>query len=164
MGDIADVAPAVVGRLRVICGELPEAYEEQAWIGLRWRIRRRTFLHVYTTDGRGSAYIDMDDPAILMTFRAPPGELAALAHAGPPFFRADWGVNVVGMVLDDETDWVEVAELVTDSYRVQAPRRFAGAVHSGRGRLHELVDAFAGPPRRDIEEDLTRFGHRPRAR
>ena len=60
-----------------------------------------------------------------MTFRAPPGEFAALAHAGPPFFRADWAVNVVGMVLDDETDWVEVAELVTDSYRVQAPRRLA---------------------------------------
>ena len=34
MGDIADVPPAVVGRLRVICGELPEAYEEPAWIGL----------------------------------------------------------------------------------------------------------------------------------
>ena len=58
MSDIADVPPAVVGRLRVICGELPEAYEEPAWIGLRWRIRRRTFLHVYTTDGRRSAYID----------------------------------------------------------------------------------------------------------
>ena len=34
---------------------------------------------------------------------------------------------------------------------------FAGAVHSGRDRLHELVDAFAGPPRRDIEEDLASF-------
>jgi hypothetical protein len=33
---------------------------------------------------------------------------------------------------------------------------FAGAVHSGRDRLHELVDAFAGPPRRDIEEDSRR--------
>ena len=79
----------------------------------------------------GSAYIDIDDPAILMTFRVPPGELAALAHAGPPFFRADWAVNVVGMVLDDETDWVEVAELVTDSYRVQAPRRLAFRLKAG---------------------------------
>ena len=131
MSDIADVPPAVVGRLRVICEELPEAYEEPAWIGLRWRIRRRTFLHVYTTDERRSAYIDLDHPAILMTFRAPPGELAALAHAGPPFFRADWGENVVGMVLDDETDWVEVAELVTDSYRVQAPRRLAFRLKAG---------------------------------
>ncbi len=34
---------------------------------------------------------------------------------------------------------------------------FAGAVRSGRDRLHELVDAFAGLPRRDIEEDLAWF-------
>jgi len=34
---------------------------------------------------------------------------------------------------------------------------FADAVHSGRDLLHELVDAFAGPPRRDIEEDLASF-------
>ena len=102
--------------VRPLCLALPEAYEEPAWIGLRWRIRRRTFLHVYTTDEQGSAYIDLDDPAILMTFRAPPGELAALTHAGPPFFRADWAENVVGMVLDDDTDWVEVSEMVTDSY------------------------------------------------
>ena len=140
MSDIAHVPAAVVGRLRVICGELPEAYEEPAWIGLRWRIRRRTFLHVYTTDARGSAYIDRDGPAILMTFRAPPGELAALAHAGPPFFRADWGVNVVGMVLDDETDWVEVAELVTDSYRVQAPRRLCDGL-AGEQQWDVLLEA-----------------------
>ena len=96
MSDIADVPPAVVGRLRVICGELPEAYEEPAWIGLRWRIRRRTFLHVYTTDERRSAYIDLDDPAILMTFRAPPGELAALAHAGPSVLPGRLGCECRG--------------------------------------------------------------------
>ena len=73
MSAIPDVPPAVAGRLRVICGELPEAYEEPAWIGLRWRIRRRTFLHVYTTDGRRSAYIDMDDL---------PGAARGVGHAG----------------------------------------------------------------------------------
>lgn len=137
MSDVADVPPAVVGRLRVICRDLPEAYEEQAWIGLRWRIRRRTFLHVYTTDARGSSYIDLDAPAILMTFRVPPADVDALAHAGPPFFRADWAANVVGIVLDDETDWVEVAELVTDSYIVQAPRSLAS-------RLTALGEAETG--------------------
>jgi hypothetical protein len=38
---------------------------------------------------------------------------------------------------------------------------FAGAVHSGRDRLPELVYAFAGPPRRDIEEDLASFVGKP---
>jgi hypothetical protein len=33
------------------------------------------------------------------------------------------------MVLDDEVDWAEVAELVTESYRIVAPKRLAVAVH-----------------------------------
>ena len=34
-----------------------------------------------------------------------------------------------GIVLDDETDWSELAELLTDSYCVQAPARLARLVH-----------------------------------
>ena len=49
-------------------------------------------------------------------------ELSALVNAGPPFYRPPWSPTVVGMVLDDGTDWDEVAELVTESYRFCAPR------------------------------------------
>jgi hypothetical protein len=28
-------------------------------------------------------------------------------------------------VLDDETDWTEIRELVTDSYRILAPKRLS---------------------------------------
>ena len=45
-----DVAPEIVARLRSMCLALPEAYEEQAWVGTRWRIRKRTFAHVLTID------------------------------------------------------------------------------------------------------------------
>ena len=38
------------------------------------------------------------------------------------------GRNVVGLVLDDDTDWDELAELLTDSYCVQAPRELAARV------------------------------------
>ena len=44
-------------------------------------------------------------------------------HAGPPFYRPPWSPTVVGMVIDDATDWAEVAELITESYRFCAPRR-----------------------------------------
>ena len=40
-------------------------------------------------------------------------------------FRAGWGSNVVGLLLDDDTDWDEVVELLTDSYCLQAPARLA---------------------------------------
>jgi len=32
---------------------------------------------------------------------------------------------VVRMVIDDDTDWDEVAELLTESYRALAPKRLA---------------------------------------
>jgi hypothetical protein len=32
------------------------------------------------------------------------------------------------MVLDEGVDWAEVAELVTESYRVQAPKRLGASV------------------------------------
>jgi hypothetical protein len=33
------------------------------------------------------------------------------------------------MVIDDDLDWDEVAELMTDSYCIQAPKRFAARVN-----------------------------------
>ena len=63
--------------------------------------------------------------ATVLTFRCPPDELDALTHAGPPFFKPVWFADIVGLVLDDETDWAEVAELVTESYRLLAPRTLA---------------------------------------
>jgi hypothetical protein len=35
---------------------------------------------------------------------------------------------VVGLLLDDDTDWEELAELLTDSYCLQAPRELAAQV------------------------------------
>ena len=52
-------------------------------------------------------------------------ELHALAHMGPPFYQPQWSPTIVGMVLDDDTDWEEVTELVTESYRHCAPQKLA---------------------------------------
>jgi hypothetical protein len=104
----------------------PEAYEEQAWVGIRWRIRKRTFAHVLLIDsGWPPAYAraaGSDGPINVMTFRSSDGELEALRHAGYPFFKPRWRPDIVGMVLDAGTDWEEVAELITESYRVLAPK------------------------------------------
>ena len=50
MPDYIDDPPGVLARLRSICLDLPEAYEEQAWAGTRWRSREHTFAHVRTAD------------------------------------------------------------------------------------------------------------------
>ncbi|GGV15843.1 MmcQ/YjbR family DNA-binding protein [Streptomyces spectabilis] len=115
-------------RLRAICGRLPDAYEERAWTGTRWRVRARTFAHVYVTDPARPAatHAHAAAPTTTLTFRARGEEFEALTHAGPPFFRMGWGANVVGMHLDEAaTDWTEVAELLVESYRALAPKKLA---------------------------------------
>ena len=119
----------VVRRLGSIALRLPEAREEDAWTGVRWRIRSKTFAHVMVAQpGYESAYREITgDPGIrtVLTFRATGDELLALTHAGLPFYKPPWSPTVVGLVIDDGTDWSEVAELVTESYRFCAPQRLA---------------------------------------
>jgi hypothetical protein len=119
--------PAVVRRLATTALALPEAYEEDAWTGVRWRIRTTTFAHVMVgQEGYESAFRDITgitEPATVLTFHASGDELLALVNAGLPFYKPPWSPTIVGMVLDAATDWDEVAELLTESYRCCAPQK-----------------------------------------
>ena len=127
MPEYADVPPEVVAALRRICLGLPETYEEEAWVGTRWRVRQRTFAHVLTVEGSAdsahSRAVRSEGPVTVVTFRSTGPELEVLRSAGHPFFYAGWGRDVVGMVLDAATDWGEVGELLTESYCVLAPKK-----------------------------------------
>lgn len=117
-----DVPADVEERLRAICLALPDAHEQHAWVGTRWRVRTRTFAHVLGVED------PVDGAQVVLTFRAAGEELEALRHAGAPFYRLGWGRDAMGMVLGDDTDWEEVAELVTESYCVLAPRKLVARV------------------------------------
>jgi hypothetical protein len=132
VGERGEVPSEIVSRLRTVCLGLPEAYEEPAWVGTRWRIRGRTFAHVVAVDkGWPPAYAraaQTNGPVSVLTFRSSGPELDALGNAPHPFFRPPWAPNVIGMVLDPGTDWDEVAELLAESYCVQAPEKLAALV------------------------------------
>ena len=110
-------------RLRELCLSLPDAYEERAWAGTRWKVRARTFVHVL-----GVEMLDAD-PVVLLSFRSAGEELEVLRHTGHPFFVLGWGRDAVGMVVDDATDWDEVRELVTESFCVMAPKKLTALVN-----------------------------------
>ena len=125
-----DVDIGYVERLSAICSVLPEAVEEDAWVGVRWSIRKKNFAHlVAIADGRPTAYAAAAGtvgPSTVLTFRSSGEELAALSAFGPPFFKPLWFRDIVGLVLPADpptADWDEVAELVTESYRLLAPKR-----------------------------------------
>jgi hypothetical protein len=127
-----DVPAEIVDDLRSVCLRLPEVDEEAAWVGTRWVVRGRTFAHVLVVDdGWPPAYARAageDGPIVVLTFRASGTDLEALRQGGPPFFAPPWRVDEVGLVLGDAVDWTEIAELLTDSYCLQAPRDLARSV------------------------------------
>jgi len=119
--------PDLVRRLAEVALALPEAYEEDAWTGVRWRIRTKTFAHVMVAQaGYESSFRDITsipDPTPILTFHSAGDELLALVNAGRPFYKPPWSPTIVGMELNEATDWEEVFELVTESYRVCAPQK-----------------------------------------
>lgn len=114
----AEVPDHLLRRVRAVMARLPECEEEPAWVGTRWRVGQATVAHLF----------DGEDQRLRITFRAEPEEVMAFEHLGPPYFRAGWGRNVVGVLLDDWHDWDELTELLTDSFCLQAPARLAERV------------------------------------
>lgn len=112
--------------IRRMCLALPETYEEQAWVGTRWRVRGRTFAHVLEiVGGTPPAFAKAagtDGPAHVLIFRSSGTELDALSsRAG--FFAPGWGPEILGMTLAASVDRVELGELITESYCTRAPKK-----------------------------------------
>jgi YjbR len=132
VADPSDSPGEIVAALRSVCLGLPEAYEEPAWVGTRWRVRSRTFAHVLEVDsGWPPAYAraaQSDGPITVLTFESSGAELHALENAGKPFFKPRWRPTVIGMVLGSGVEWDEVAELLTESYCVLAPKHLVELV------------------------------------
>ena len=111
---------APIERLRPICLGLPEAVEKEAWGDPTFRIRDKIFAMEKRGDGRVSVWC-----------KAPPGSQEVLVGADPELFFVPPYVGHkgwVGMRLDREPDWDEVARFVTRSYRLIAPKKLAALV------------------------------------
>jgi len=62
-------------------------------------------------------------PVPLLVLRVDPDDREALLSIGHPFFAPRAGRGRIGVRLSDDTDWEEIRELVTESYRVLAPKK-----------------------------------------
>jgi hypothetical protein len=113
-----DVPQEWIERLGAILTGFPDCVEEPVWTGLQWRVGRDAVAHVFGGE----------DQLFRIVFRAEPDEVMAFTHLGDPYFKAGWGTNVVGIVLNEDTDWQELTELLTDSYCIQAPQHLAALV------------------------------------
>jgi hypothetical protein len=112
-GDVTALA-----RLRALCLALPEVTERISHGEPTWFVRR-----VFVS------YADHHhDDRLAFWCAPPPGAQEELVAADPErFFRPPYvgGRGWLGVRLDGDVDWDEVAEIVTDAYREIAPRRLA---------------------------------------
>lgn len=131
--DRLEIPREILEKLRAICLKLPEAYEETAWAGIRWMIGQKNFAHIVGIDsGWPPAYAKAagtNGPAFVITFRSRGRETEPPEFAAYPFFRPVWFANIVGITIDDETDWHNLGELLKTSYLVMAPKRLGAMVN-----------------------------------
>jgi hypothetical protein len=81
----------------------------------------------------------------LLVLRADPDERDLLLSIGDPFFTPRVSRGRIGVLLTKDVDWEEIGELVTESYRVIAPKK-----------LTTLLDSHAKRPTPGLETRLDR--------
>jgi YjbR len=115
----------VLERVRRLCLALPEVTVRVDYSTTTTRstaysfdIRKRSFCLLVSREGSNGK------PVPLLVLRADPDEREALLAIGLPFFAPRAARrDRVGVLLTDRTDWEEIHELVTASYRVLAPKK-----------------------------------------
>ena len=119
-----EVPEDIVQRVRALCLALPEvtvrvddSLTRTRSTAYSFDIRRRSFCLLVAREGRSGASVP------LLVLRADSDERNALLATGHPFFAARAGRDRIGVLLTDATDWDEIRELVTDSYRRLAPKK-----------------------------------------
>jgi hypothetical protein len=132
-GAPVEIPQDIVERVRTRCLALPEVTvrvdeslspaRSTAW---SFEVRRRSFcLLVARRDPAGR-------PVPLLVLRADPDERDALLAIGHPFFPTQTGRDRIVVLLTGDTDWAEVRELVTESYRVLAPKKLSALLDHPR--------------------------------
>ena len=115
-------------RLRELCLALPETTERLSHGEPTWFVRDRKVFVSFADHHH--------DDRLGFWCAAPPGAQQALVAADPGrYFRPPYvgGRGWLGVYLDVEVDWAEIAELVTDAYRQVAPKRLVAELDRADG-------------------------------
>ena len=120
--------PSPLTRLRKLCLALPEAHEVEAWGEPTFRVRNKLFAMYAAPNNHHGA----GRPAVWC--KAAPGNQSLMVLALPDRFFVPPYVGPsgwVGVWLDRNPDWVEVGDLMRDSYRLIAPKKLQAALDQG---------------------------------
>lgn len=124
--DQQSASESALDRLRSLCLSLPEVAEKEDWSNA-FQVRGKTFCE-YVSNHHG-------DGIVGAWCKAPPGVQGLLVDAArdrfyvPPYMG---GHGWVGVRLDREVDWPQLASIIEDAYVLSAPKRLAVDLASHR--------------------------------
>ena len=116
-----------VGRLRVICLALPEVTERLSHGEPTWFVRNRTTFVTLDDHHHGADHL-------AFWCAAAPGVQEELVDQEPHrFFRPPYvgGRGWLGVRIDRDPDWDEIARICADAYRQVAPKRLVALLGDG---------------------------------
>ena len=114
------MAASPLVRLRKLYLALPEAHEVEAWSEPTFRVRNKMFAMFA---GKGNHH-GAGRTAVWCKATRNNQSLMVSAHPERFFVPAYVGPNGwVGVWLDGNTDWKELAEILSDGYRLVAPKK-----------------------------------------
>lgn len=119
-----DVALA---KVRAACLALPEVTERLSHGSPTWFVRAKTTFVMFLDDHHG-------DGRLAIWFAAPPGaQEELLAAESVRFFRPPYVGHRgwVGLRLDIDPDWDELAGICAEAYRTVAPKRLVALLDGG---------------------------------
>jgi hypothetical protein len=112
----------LAGKLRAICLALPEVTERPSHGAPTWFVRdKKAFVTLWAQGHHADDFPHLCCAGL-------PGAQHELVTSGPDrFFRPPYvgGRGWIGVRLDGDVDWAEIAELGQDAYRAVAPARLA---------------------------------------
>ena len=117
-----------LARVRTLCLALPETTERLSHGAPTWFVRGKKTFVMYLDDHHG-------DGRLALWCAAPPEVQPARVREEPGrFFVPPYvgGRGWVGVRLDVDVDWNEVAGIVEDAYRTVAPKRLVAALDERR--------------------------------
>lgn len=107
-------------RLREVCLAFPESVESGGVGNPSFKVRGKIFAMQHPMEGRPSLWVKAPDGVQQMLVSAVPNRFFRPPYVG----HHGW----VGLWLDAEIDWDELADLVDESYRLTAPKRLSAQI------------------------------------
>ena len=128
-GTPLEIPDGIYERVSRLCLALPEVTVRIDYSRVRSRstshalyVRRRCFCLLIAVEGAGG------HPVSQLVLRADPVDCDALRSIGHPFYGTRAGPDRFRVVLTHQTEWEEIRELVTESYRFLAPKKLRALV------------------------------------